>query len=78
MGGELRPLQADLLSGASLRRRGLFDPAAVDRLRRRNQAGEVDGAYTLLAILSIEIWCRRFLDGISGPATTLTGSEGQT
>lgn len=77
MGGELRPLQADLLSGDSLRRRGLFDPAAVDRLRRRNDAGEVDGAYTLLAILSIEIWCRRFLDGISGPATSLAGSEGQ-
>lgn len=59
---ELRPLLGDVLSEASLRKRGLFDPAAVQRLIRDNYAGKVDAAYTLLSLLAIEIWCRRFVD----------------
>ena len=59
---ELRPLVGDLLGAESLRRRGIFDPAAVERLVAANQSGEVDASYTLLSLLSIEIWCRRFID----------------
>ena len=59
---ELRPLLGDLLSAASLKRRGLFDPAAVQRLIAANDAGKVDASYTLLSLLCIEIWCRSFLD----------------
>jgi asparagine synthase (glutamine-hydrolysing) len=62
MRNELRPLLGDLLSTESLRNRGLFDPLAVHRLIARNDAGQVDAAYTLLSILSIEIWCRTYLD----------------
>jgi asparagine synthase (glutamine-hydrolysing) len=60
---ELRPLVGDLLSAESLKRRGLFDADAVHRLIARNDAGEVDAAYMLLALLCTEIWCRRFVDG---------------
>jgi asparagine synthase (glutamine-hydrolysing) len=35
---------------------------AVSRLIEANQAGRVDANYTLLSLLSIEIWCRRFID----------------
>ncbi len=59
---ELRPLLGDLLSVDSLRRRGLFEPVAVQRLIAHNDSGQVDAAYTLLSLLSIEIWCRRFVD----------------
>lgn len=59
---ELRELLGDLLSEASLRRRGLFDPAAVQRLIADNDAGRVDASYTLLSLLCIEIWCRTYLD----------------
>jgi asparagine synthase (glutamine-hydrolysing) len=62
MRNELRPLLADVLSPASLKSRGLFEPAAVQRLMQLNQNGAVDGAYTLLSILTVEVWCRRFLD----------------
>lgn len=62
MRNELRPLLGELLSADSLKRRGLFDPAAVQRLIARNDGGQVDAAYTLLSLLSIEIWCRRFID----------------
>ena len=59
---ELREMLGDLLSESSLRRRGLFDPAAVRQLIADNDAGRRDGAYTLLSLLCIEIWCRRFVD----------------
>lgn len=63
---ELRDLVGELLSEASLRRRGLFDPQGVRRLIEDNDAGRRDGAYTLLSLLCIEIWCRRFVDQPEG------------
>lgn len=59
---ELRTLLGDLLSVESLKRRGLFEPAAVQRLISRNDSGQVDAAYTLLSLMSIEIWCRAYID----------------
>ncbi len=59
---ELRELLGDLLSVDSLKRRGLFDPVAVQRLIAANDEGKVDASYTLLSLLCIEIWCRAFLD----------------
>ncbi|MBL9142011.1 MAG: hypothetical protein JNK53_09115, partial [Phycisphaerae bacterium] len=59
---ELKPLVGDLLGADSLRRRGLFDPASVQRLIDGNLAGRVDANYTLLSLLSIEIWCRKYVD----------------
>ncbi|MFZ4801576.1 MAG: asparagine synthase (glutamine-hydrolyzing) [Chlorobium sp.] len=59
---ELRELLGDLLSVDSLKRRGLFDPIAVQRLIAANDEGKVDASYTLLSLLCIEIWCRSYLD----------------
>ena len=59
---DLRPLMAEVLSESSLRRRGLFDPAAVHRLIAAHDTGRVDAAYTLLSLICIELWCRRFID----------------
>jgi len=59
---DLRELLGDVLSVGSLQRRGVFDPAAVQRLIAANDAGKVDAAYTLLSLLCIEIWCRAYLD----------------
>jgi asparagine synthase (glutamine-hydrolysing) len=60
--GELRGLMDDTIGADVLRARGLFDPAAVDALRRADAAGRVDAAYTLLSLACIEIWCRRYID----------------
>ena len=60
--GELLPLLNEMLSVASVARRGIFDPEAVQSLIARNARGEVDAAYTLLSLMSIEIWCRKFID----------------
>jgi len=59
---ELRELFGDLLSTQSLNQRGLFDPVAVQKLIQDNDSGRSDAAYTLLSLMCIEIWCRRFLD----------------
>lgn len=59
---ELRELLGDMLSVESLRRRGLFDPKSVQRLIQQNDSGRVDATYTLLSLLCIEIWCRRFME----------------
>jgi asparagine synthase (glutamine-hydrolysing) len=59
---ELRPLVADTLSRESLDRRGLFDADAVQDLVAQNDCGRRDASYTLLALMSIEIWCRAYVD----------------
>lgn len=59
---ELRERVEETLSPDSLRRRGLFDPAAVSRLIEQDRRGAVDGAYTIYALMCIELWCRMFVD----------------
>ena len=59
---ELRERVADLLSERSLAARGLFAPAAVKRLQQMDAAGRIDAAYPLLALCTIELWCRIFID----------------
>ena len=59
---DLRELLGDHLSVNSLKRRGLFEPTAVQKLITANDAGKVDASYTLLSLLCIEIWCRAYLD----------------
>jgi asparagine synthase (glutamine-hydrolysing) len=66
---ELRDLLADVLGNQSLRQRGLFDPAAVQRLIQANDQGKVDASYTLLSLICIELWCRKFIDqGLATPS----------
>jgi asparagine synthase (glutamine-hydrolysing) len=59
---DLRELVDDMLSADTLRRRDLFDPKAVANLIADDRAGRVDAAYTILGLVCIEIWCRKFLD----------------
>jgi asparagine synthase (glutamine-hydrolysing) len=60
--GPLRALMNDTLATESLRRRGLFDPAGVQQLIADDAAGRVDGAYSILALLCVELWCQGFID----------------
>ena len=75
---ELRELLGDLLSEESLRRRGLFDPHAVRRLITDNNTGRRDAAYTLLSLMCIEIWCRRFIDSRARAAASPRQLHGST
>jgi asparagine synthase (glutamine-hydrolysing) len=61
--GALRPLIDDLLAADTIRARGLYDVAAIERLRADDRAGTIDAAYPILALACMELWCRGFVDG---------------
>jgi asparagine synthase (glutamine-hydrolysing) len=63
--GELAPLLHDFLGRESIERRGLLVPEAVETLIAAHGANRVDGTDRLLALLSLEVWARLFLDGRS-------------
>ena len=58
----MQDLVDDLLSRATIHKRGLFDACAVQRLLDRDRRGEVDASYTLFSLICVELWCRRFID----------------
>lgn len=59
---DLGPLSEDLLSEATVRSRGLVEPARVARLRADNSSGRADNNLQIYALLNLELWCRTFLD----------------
>ena len=66
--GDLRPMVEDVLSPESVRARGLFDPAEVERLLRTNASGEEDNALRIWSLLTLELWQQRFVDDEPRPA----------
>jgi asparagine synthase (glutamine-hydrolysing) len=63
MKGALAPMLDSVLSRQSLESRGLLHHAPVARLIEDHRANRVDGTDKLLALLSLEVWCRVYLDG---------------
>jgi asparagine synthase (glutamine-hydrolysing) len=59
---ELRPMTEALLSETTLKRRGLFNPKAVQHLIERDRQGRLDGTYTIFALMCIELWAQIFID----------------
>ncbi len=60
---ELLAVVRELLSAETVRRRGLFDPAALGVLLADHEAQRSDGTDALLALLNLEVWSRVYLDG---------------
>jgi asparagine synthase (glutamine-hydrolysing) len=71
--GELAPLVDDLLSERTVRDRGFVDPRVVSRMRAENAAGNADYSLRLYALLTLELWCRTYLDR----AWTFEAARGQ-
>jgi asparagine synthase (glutamine-hydrolysing) len=61
MRGELAPMTRDLLLDGTARSRGLFEPAAVERLMAAHARGESRGLQ-LWTLLMLEQWFRTFVD----------------
>lgn len=72
MRSELREMLESLTSQEVIESRGLFDPAAVQTLRRDTLSGAVDGSYPLLAVMMIELWHRRFVDDVHKERSVFT------
>ena len=60
----LEAMAEDLLAPSGVRARGLFDPAYVERARRRRSGAPYpkEQLYRLWSLLLTEIWCRIFVD----------------
>jgi asparagine synthase (glutamine-hydrolysing) len=59
---ELAELVADRLSPSRLQAMGIFNTNHVLELIKNNQSGKIDAAYTIWSLLSMESWCRQFLE----------------
>ncbi len=59
---ELREFLNDLLSEDSIKKRGLFEPKAIQQLLSDNDSGLREESYVLFSLMCIEIWCRRYID----------------
>ena len=60
--GPLRPLVNELLSEETVRKRGLFRPAEVQRIINANLSGREDFNLQVFQLLNLELWQRQFLD----------------
>jgi asparagine synthase (glutamine-hydrolysing) len=59
---DLAPLLQRVLAPEVVRRRGLFQPAAVARLMCDHASNRIDGTDALLALMNLEIWSCIYLD----------------
>lgn len=72
---DLQPLIVDLLSEEAVRRRGLFHWPAVQRVLRAHHEQAADYTDQIFALLSLEIWCRIYLDSLDWRETAPALSE---
>lgn len=57
----LRPLMEDLLGSERLRRRGLFNPACVEEMKRQHLAGTHNYSHLLWSLMVFEAWADQWL-----------------
>ncbi|HTK89037.1 MAG TPA: asparagine synthase-related protein, partial [Verrucomicrobiae bacterium] len=60
---ELRDYARETLLGSRACQRGLFVPAAIERLLAEHDSGRHDRSASLWALVMFEEWARRWLDG---------------
>jgi hypothetical protein len=61
--GPLRPLAEDTLGSRRTLERGFVEPAAARRLLREHSTGSRTAGAVLHAMVMLELWARRVLDG---------------
>ena len=59
---ELRNWVNDILSYESIKKRGIFNPDSIIKIIQDNNESKIDAGYTILSLVCIEIWCRKFID----------------
>jgi asparagine synthase (glutamine-hydrolysing) len=60
---DLKPMVNDLLSVSRVRKRGLFQPATIERFVEEHRSGRHDWSMQLWQFLTLELWMQTFLDG---------------
>lgn len=70
--GALKSMVDDVLSEDNLSKRGLFDGRYVKKLIEEDRRGNVDNAYRIYQLLTIELWFREYLDKPAGQFVRVT------
>ena len=66
---DLRVMVDELLSEESITKRGFVNYAVVKKLITDDRNGTADNAYQIYQLLTLELWCREFLDARPGYQT---------
>ena len=64
--GAWRGMVTDLVLGERARARDVFNPAMVRRLVDEHVSGRAEHTERLWALVNVELWLRRFVDGEEG------------
>jgi len=59
---DLRQMVDELLSEANISKRGFLNYEFVKKLIENDRSGYEDGAYQIYQLLTLELWCREYLD----------------
>ncbi len=66
---DLQGLVRELLSEEQVRRRGLFQWPAIERLIKAHEEQRSDHTDHIFALIALEFWCRAYLDGAESART---------
>jgi len=59
---DIRDMVDDLLSEENINKRGFLNYSFVKNLIEMDRAGKEDKAYQIYQLLTLELWCREYLD----------------
>jgi asparagine synthase (glutamine-hydrolysing) len=59
---ELKDMVDDLLSEENINKRGFLNYSFVKKIIDSDRSGESDNAYQIYQLLTLELWCREYLD----------------
>jgi asparagine synthase (glutamine-hydrolysing) len=59
---DLKEMVDDLLSEESINNRGILNYSFIKTLIEKDRNGEADNAYQIYQLLTLELWCREYLD----------------
>lgn len=60
---DLKPMVDELLSEQAITKRGFVNYAVVKKLIDDDRNGVADNAYQIYQLLTLELWCREYIDG---------------
>jgi asparagine synthase (glutamine-hydrolysing) len=63
LANDLKGMVDDLLSPSQVRKRGIFQPSAVQRFVEEHRSGRRDWSMQIWQFLTLELWMQNFLDG---------------
>jgi asparagine synthase (glutamine-hydrolysing) len=63
LANDLKGMVDDLLSPSQVRKRGIFQPSAVQRFVEEHRSGRRDWSMQIWQFLTLELWMQTFLDG---------------